>query len=89
MNIPVIGLVLNMRGTFNNGEVNELARRFGIPISIDIPFEPKLSAVQVGRIPHILGNKETRVGRAFFELSQELVEYLFWLHDEHDDEEVF
>lgn len=87
--IPAIGLVSNMEGRYNGASVEELGQTFGIPIRVGIPYEPALADLRVGTAPYILAHKETEVSKVFFDLSQDLVDHLVWLHDEHGDEEDF
>lgn len=87
--IPVIGLVSNMEGPFNGEGVESLGQTFGIPLRVGIAHEPALATIQGGAVPHILANREAKVSRAFFDLADDLVDYLFWLRDEGDQEEEF
>lgn len=86
---PAIGLVSNMEGQYTGETVEELGQTFGIPIRVAIPYEARLATTQPGATPHILAQKGTEVSRTFFDLSEDLVDYLIWLHDEHEDEEDF
>ncbi|MFQ5848026.1 MAG: P-loop NTPase [Candidatus Methylomirabilales bacterium] len=87
--IPVIGLVSNMEGRFKGEEVEDLGQTFGIPLRVGLPHEPALATIQAGAAPYILANREAKVSRAFFDLADDLVDYLFWLRDEGDQEEEF
>lgn len=86
---PAIGLVSNMEGRYSGETVEKLGQTFGIPIRVAIPFEPRLATTQPGATPHILAQKGTEVSSTFFDLSEDLVDYLVWLHDEHVQEEEF
>ena len=86
---PAIALISNMEGRYKGETVEVLGGTFGIPIRVTIPHEPALATFQAGAAPHILAQKGTEVRRTFFDLSEDLVEYLVWLHDEHEDEEEF
>ncbi len=77
--VPAIGLVSNMEGRYRGESVEDLGQTFGIPIRVRIPYDPALARVEKG----------TEVSRTFFDLSEDLVDYLVWLHDEHEDEEEF
>ncbi|MFQ5883306.1 MAG: P-loop NTPase [Candidatus Methylomirabilales bacterium] len=77
--ISVICLVSNMEGRFTGEDVEDLGQTFGIPIRVGIPYDRALARVEKG----------TEVSRIFFDLSEDLVDYLVWLHDEHEDEEEF
>ncbi|MFQ5962531.1 MAG: hypothetical protein ACE5MG_14165, partial [Candidatus Methylomirabilales bacterium] len=86
---PAIALISNMEGQYKGETVEELGRTFGIPIRVAIPYESALATIQAGAAPYILTHKETKVSKTFFDLSEDLVDYLVWLHDEHEDEEEF
>ena len=86
---PAIALVSNMEGRYKGEKVEALGGTFGIPIRVAIPHEPALSTFQAGTAPYILAQRGTDIRRNFFDLSEDLVEYLVWLHDEHEDEEDF
>ncbi len=86
---PAIGLISNMEGRYRGESVEELGRTFGIPIRVPIPYEPALGTVQGGATPYLLAKQTSEVSRAFFDLSEDLVDYLVWLHDEHEQEEEF
>lgn len=87
--IPAIGLVSNMEGRYRGETVEDLGQTFGIPIRVTIPYDPTLTRVQAGAALYILAQKEREASRAFFDLSDDLVDYLIWLHDEHQQEEDF
>ena len=87
--VPPIGLVSNMEGRYQGERVEDLGRTFGIPIRVAIPYEPGLGTIQAGTTPYVLAQKGTEVSRTFFDLSEDLLDYLIWLHDEHGDEEDF
>jgi len=86
---PAIALISNMEGQYTGETSEELGQTFGIPIRATIPHEPALASIQAGTTPYLLAQKGTEVRRTFFDLSEDLVEYLVWLHDEHEDEEDF
>ncbi|MFQ5847265.1 MAG: P-loop NTPase [Candidatus Methylomirabilales bacterium] len=86
---PAIGLVSNMEGRSSGENVEGLGQTFGIPIRVAIPYEPALATIEAETAPYVLTHKETKVSQAFYHLSEHLVEYLVWLHDEHGDEEDF
>lgn len=86
---PAIGLISNMEGRYTGETVEELGQTFGIPIRVAIPHEPSLTTTQPGGNPYILAHKGKEVSRTFFDLSEDLVDYLIWLHDEHVQEEEF
>ncbi len=86
---PAIAVISNMEGRHRGETSEELGQIFGIPIRVTIPHEPALATFQVGAAPYLLAQKGTEVRRTFFDLSEDLVEYLVWLHDEHEDEEDF
>ncbi|MFQ5802948.1 MAG: P-loop NTPase [Candidatus Methylomirabilales bacterium] len=88
--VPAIGLVSNLEGRFRGEDVEDLGQTFGIPIRVAIPYEPALASAQDGATPYLLAHKEeAKVSRIFFDLSDDLVDYLVWLHDEHEQEEEF
>jgi Mrp family chromosome partitioning ATPase len=87
--IPAIGLVSNMEGRYRGETVEDLGQTFGIPIRVTIPYEPMLATTHAGAAPYILAKKGTKVGRTFLDVSEDLVDYLVWLHDEHEQEEDF
>lgn len=84
---PAIGLVSNMERVSKGSEVEGLGQTFGIPIRAKIPYASELTNVQAGVAPYILAQKESEASRNFFHLADDLVEYLFWLHDEHEQED--
>ncbi len=86
---PAIALISNMEGRYTGETVEALGGTFGIPIRATIPHEPALATFQAGAAPYLLAQKGTEGRRTFFDLSEDLVEYLVWLHDEHEDEEDF
>lgn len=84
---PAIGLISNMEGRFGGESVEDLGRTFGIPIRVGIPFEPALKGIRAGSVAHILTGEKSKVSRIFFDLSGDLVDYLLWLQDEHEQED--
>ncbi|MFQ5913845.1 MAG: P-loop NTPase [Nitrospinota bacterium] len=87
--VPPIGLVSNMEGRYRGESVEDLGQAFGIPIRVAIPYEPGLGTFQTGGPPYLLAHKESKVSKTFFDLSEDLLDYLIWIHDEHEDEEEF
>ncbi len=86
---PAIAVISSMEGRYTGETVEALGGTFRIPIRVVIPHEPALASIQAGTTPYLLAQKGTEVRRTFFDLSEDLVEYLVWLHDEHEDEEDF
>lgn len=86
---PAIGLVSNMEGRYTGETVEELGQTFGIPIRVAIPYEPALATFQAGAFPYVLAQQGADVSRTFYDLSEDLIDYLVWLHDEHVQEEEF
>lgn len=87
--VPVIGLVTNMEGRFTGEDVEELGRTFGIPIRVSIPYESALAVEGSHDDPYVLARRDTHASQTLFGFSEDLADYLIWLHDEHEQEEDF
>jgi len=75
---PAVGLFANDQGESQGEDVEILGRTFGIPLRATIPFDSALASGRGHHRPAVLAD-----------VAEDLVDYLIWLHDEHEQEEDF
>ncbi len=86
-NIAGIGLISNKERFRRGDRVEALGRMFGIPLRLALPYRSALAGTQTN--PDVLAHKDTIMGKDFSDFSEDLLDYLVWLHDEQEQEEDF
>jgi len=86
LKLPVVGLIENMSGficphcgersdIFKSGGAEKLAEKTGVPLLVQIPFEPLVVIGGDAGKPHLLGYPDSEISQAIHQVAQAVINF--------------
>src|SRR5262249_17120747 len=82
LEVPVLGVVENMRGAFGFGSGCTVATELGVPLLGSIPFDPTIVGEGEGGEPTLVARPASAVAQAYHRIGRGVAERLGWKHVE-------
>ena len=80
LEVPVLGVVENMRGAFGFGSGCTMSTELGVPLLGSIPFDPTIVAEGDKGTPTMVARPAGAVAQAFHRIARGVAEQLGWRH---------
>jgi ATP-binding protein involved in chromosome partitioning len=80
LEVPVLGVVENMRGAFGFGSGCTMSTELGVPLLGSIPFDPTIVTEGDKGTPTLVARPSSAVAQAFHRIARGVAEGLGWRH---------